>query len=333
MTAATIHYIVPGLLEAARLDKDVVGRGRFPVLESVLSKAKKKPFEGDAAHLLFSILGLDFENGCDVPTAALSALTLLPYDQVATSSWIQLDPVWLRPDRDQLLLYRPVQPQLPQTDMQSVAELLLQNFSDVFTDILLLPNGSLLARLSADFHLQTHPTDKVVGRSVQPFLPTGDDALFWHGIMNEMQMLLHTTAFADNLFNALWPVGYGRLPGIISGQPNTELVGDDELISGLASFTGVRHRTSAEFWSSGRSRSNSLLIFDESISKAIQSQLLDVWLEQLQAVEKRLEELLQSHKQNRLQQIQLYDANGRYFLYRPAYRWHVWRRNIPLSDW
>ena len=332
MKAAQIHYIVPGLLEASRLDAGLAGRGQFPALETILSKADHASTGGNSAQLLFEILALSHDDISDIPTAALSALAQLPVEQVLTSSWVQLDPVLLKPDRDQLLLYAPAQDPVAQ-DLLSVADLLLQNFDDVFSEILLTSNNCLLARLVNDFHIRTRPTAAVVGRSVQAFLPDGDNALSWHGIMNEIQMLLHTTAYAETRFNALWPHGYGRLPDGVALQREITLVGDDDLIRGLAGFVGSPQKTSAEFWAAAESIAGDYLIVDETIHEAIEAQSFTQWQKQMQQLDAKLAVLLQQCRSGQLRQLHLYDADGRHFCYRSKHRWRLWRKKSGISDW
>jgi hypothetical protein len=91
----------------------------------------------------------------------------------------------------------------------------------------------------------THSPAAVAGRTLEPFLPQGEDARDWRRLINEAQVLLHNhpvnaarEAAGRPTANSLWPWGAGVLPGAAKA-PAPHVQADQPLARGLAKLAGV----------------------------------------------------------------------------------------------
>jgi hypothetical protein len=83
------------------------------------------------------------------------------------------------------------------------------------------------------------------GRTLEPFLPQGDEARDWRRLINEAQVLLHNhplnmarEAAGRPTANSLWPWGAGSLPGRATA-PAARIEASHPLAIGLARLSGV----------------------------------------------------------------------------------------------
>jgi hypothetical protein len=95
--------------------------------------------------------------------------------------------------------------------------------------------------------LTTTPLTQALNRSVKHHLPQGADALAWHRVMNEAQMILHThevnaarEARGAIAANSIWLWGGGTLPAI-SRARHTDAWGGGAALRALAGVAGVTH--------------------------------------------------------------------------------------------
>jgi len=104
------------------------------------------------------------------------------------------------------------------------------------------------ARLETAPDLETVPLAEVRGSNIQPSLPRGGDALRFHTLMNEAQMLLF--GHSDNVLrethieppiNSVWFWGGGVVSSAVS-SPFTQVLAEDALARGLARAAGIPTR-------------------------------------------------------------------------------------------
>jgi hypothetical protein len=96
--------------------------------------------------------------------------------------------------------------------------------------------------------LRTKPPAEVAGRDINRHLPSGDGAMRWHGLLNEIQMLLHEhpanearEARGEPAVNSVWLWGAGVAPSGCTA-PFQSVTADDPLALGYAQAAGLRHR-------------------------------------------------------------------------------------------
>jgi hypothetical protein len=129
--------------------------------------------------------------------------------------------------------------------------------------------GRWYLRQGAPLTVATTPPQQAAGEDVRAFLPRGVDALQWHRLHNEIQMLLYTHPVNDARelagqlpVNAIWLWGEGAMP-TPHGKPSPQVLADDALVAGMAAAAGCqnaplpsryeRQAADAMFWLDGLS--------------------------------------------------------------------------------
>src|SRR5258706_4176246 len=99
-------------------------------------------------------------------------------------------------------------------------------------------------RLEKAPDMQTTPAAAARGLAIDETLPSGSDAMRFHALMNEAQMLLHEhpvnaerEARAEPALNSVWFWG-GGVMAAAKERPFSTVVGDDPLARGLALAAG-----------------------------------------------------------------------------------------------
>jgi hypothetical protein len=100
-------------------------------------------------------------------------------------------------------------------------------------------------RIEADPQIATSALGDAAGGNVNLFLPTGNNALRWHRIWNEIQMLLHDHAVNETreargepAINSVWLWGGGRKPAV-PGHDFSAVWSDDPLALALAANADI----------------------------------------------------------------------------------------------
>src|SRR5437870_13875509 len=96
--------------------------------------------------------------------------------------------------------------------------------------------------------LETTPAAAARGLAIDEKLPSGPDAMRFHALMNEAQMLLHEHAVnagrearGELALNSIWFWGGGVIDAS-KARPFSTVVGDDPLARGLALAAGIPAR-------------------------------------------------------------------------------------------
>lgn len=235
-----IHIVLPDLFLPPSLAKEVCAGLVLPVLEKLLARGKVQPL---AVHTLEDWLCQTYA----VADSAIAPITLMADGlQPEGYYWLRADPVHLRLEREQTILQTNVPP--AQEQAAQLCALLNRHFSgDGLTFFAPHPRRWYL-RLEEAPQLRTHSVYQVEGRDARRYMPQGEQALKWHGLMNEMQMLLYGQSVqqvtAEQVpVNSLWLWGGGRAAGL--AQPFTEVHGDSVLASAFAQVAAAQEKTDA----------------------------------------------------------------------------------------
>ena len=249
----SVDLLVPGLLGPIPIRPEDVPAA--PTLARLLSRGT--PLPGGVVGLteaLFAAFGLapGQAPASSLPSGPLCHLADDP-EGGGRGYWIHADPIHLRLDRDRLLLYDARHLDLTQAEAEALVALFNAHFAADGLTLEAPVSGRWYLHLADAPRLRTWPLDAVVGRSVAPFLPKGEDARRWVGIVNEVQML-----FAQAKINrrreaegrlpvsGIWPWGGGELSGLQPLARHRSVFADHPLAVGLARQTGVALRPLAE---------------------------------------------------------------------------------------
>lgn len=344
-----LTLVVPGLY-GPRLSQDPAPGPHAPELETLLARATPIVADPQGADrggsraqtieaLLCVLFGVHAVGGDDLPVAAT---TLLADGGVNDAGWwIRADPVHLSPQGGGLILSGNELLDLSQEEaLRLVAEL-----EEVFTP----DRGRLEAprphrwylRPAVPTRIRTHSVDEAWGKDINDYLPDGPDSRFWHTLLNEVQMLLHSSPLNAERerrgrppVNSLWFWGGGPLPqvrraawaGVWSSEP---------LALGLAQLAGVSLHalpTAATHWLQTADAAGShLLVFELGNMIGPRGDGI-AWRQFVESLDERwLSPLLAALRSGELASLTLHAERGagRRLVRANLRRW--WRRRRPLS--
>lgn len=245
----TIDLLLPGLLPAPSPGMTGASLPRLPALERLLARSDRSTLgEPTASRWLMHRFEVNAHG--EMPAGALSLLG--DGGSPGVACWLRADPVHLRLQRDQLVLADHRVFGISQREAEILTDALNRHFAaDDLVFYPLRPERWYL-RTAAVPAIRTTPLAEAVGRSIDPILPGGPDALTWDRLSNEIQMLLHGVPLNEErelqglpAINSVWPWGAGVLPTKVA-RPYALVLGDDPVTRGLARVAGCAVRTPAD---------------------------------------------------------------------------------------
>ncbi len=301
------HLLVPGLLEPPPTVSESPAVLRVPALELLLSRGDEKPGADNLEAILFKLFQLDDQ----APAAPFCWLA--DSGEEATGWVVQATPVYLRADRDRLLLFELDEEQLTQEDALAHAAAFNEHFAE--DGLVLKVVSSLRWYLFTEKPVQvsfSHLSD-VVGRSVGVFMPRGQDAAYWASIINETQMLFFQ--LAENCdgeshgrvpVSGLWFSGAGTLPLERPVAPEV-MEGENCLLAGLEKHAVEKDERQAVHFIGG-------------IARAQRRQDARCWQQTLGELDRQLRRLM-----NDAEALYLYAGSGKAYYWTKLMRYRLWR--------
>lgn len=330
-----IHLVVPDLFLPKELATEVRAGMHLPALEKILARAQSQAL---AAGTLEAWLCEAF----GVAGQAVAPVTLLADGiEPGAAYWLRADPVYLRLHRDQLIL-QPVMPLTADEAAQLCAALNGHFAVDGLHFIAPQPQRWYL-KLDSAPHIATFPLAQVAGKDIHAHLPQGADALRWHGVLNEIQMLLfeHPVNQAREprgewFINSVWLWGGGYATGKLP-RPFNWVYTDSPLAAAFAAAAEIGHAALPDDAMHGvRGGQGETLIVWDGLRGALQYGDLGGWRDSLQHLERNCAyPLLQALHSGLIEKITLdvlqENAARRFVLTRRA-AWKLWRRARPLES-
>lgn len=238
-----VHLLVPGLrgpLPPETRDSEL-WRRQLPAFARIFARARREALS--AGNLIEHLRELFQLPAGEFPAGALGWLG--EGGDPGQAGWLRADPVHLRPDRDQLVLFDAAALDLEASEAAALVaacnSLLREDGMELHAPV---PDRWYL-RADQPMRLRTVPVAAVAGRYLQGHLPQGEDAPRWLSLMTELQMLLHQASEnslredAGKLtVNGVWFWGGGRLPTVVGGDWQT-VVADEPIVRGLARASGA----------------------------------------------------------------------------------------------
>jgi len=161
--------------------------------------------------------------------------------------WMRADPVHLQVGRDSLSLSDSAAFDVSRAESEALVETLNRHFGQTMLFYPVRP-ARWYVRLEKAPDMQTTPAAAARGLAIDEKLPSGPDAMRFHALMNEAQMLLHEhpvnavrEARGDLSLNSIWFWGGGVIE-TAKARPFSAVVGDDPLARGLALAAGIPAR-------------------------------------------------------------------------------------------
>lgn len=238
-----LHLVVPGLLWPKDSIADVTRGLELPALHALLGRGRRErrpaqPFE----RWLCKAFGVQAGELQELPVGALRLLGEGRHP--GKDAWLCADPVHLRFSRNTLVVGGAGELDLAQHEAEQLVAALNAHLAEFGEFIAPHPRRWYLRAKRAP-RIATHPLSAVTGRTLEPFLPQGEEARDWRRLINEAQVLLHNhplnvarEAAGRATANSLWPWGAGILPDAAQA-PAPHVHADQPLALGLAKLAGV----------------------------------------------------------------------------------------------
>jgi len=221
--------------------EEVPSADGFAAAETLIARGRRKRIASVSPEAwLFGRFGVEKQR--DWPVA--------PYTLLADGGtpeghyWMRADPVHLRVGRDSLVLADNVALQVSRAESEALVETLNRHFGRTMLFYPMRPERWYV-RLEKAPDMQTTPAAAARGVAIDEMLPSGPDAVRFHSLMNEAQMLLHEhpvnagrEARGEPALNSVWFWG-GGVMAAAKDRPFSTLVSDDPLARGLALAAGI----------------------------------------------------------------------------------------------
>lgn len=333
---ALYHLVIPGLLGPfpPELRNDERLQFRLPTLERIMAQGRSELLPSkDWPAKLKSLFQLPVD---EFPAGALGWLG--EGCQPGTSHWMRADPVHLRPDNDQLMLFDASSFDLSMEEAQQIVDACNRLLREDGIELLVAAPERWYLRSDKPIRLNTTPLSVAAGRSLRQYMPTGEDSGTWLGLMTELQMLMHQMLQNEQransgelAVNSVWFWGAGSLPTKVAGDWQAVLA-DEPVAQGLAHLAGVVPqpipKTDLPPPCPGRA-----LMLQTSLTNALLSGDLKRWREELESLETRvLSPLLEQLKAGVLARLIIETDRLRVSLSRGDLR-RFWRRPRALRHY
>ena len=335
----SLFLVIPGLFGPRTLTPSEIPS--LPILETILRRSDvwKKDIPGNFESTLFYLFGTPIEPDKDIPVAAVSRV--LDMGAVDTDWWIRADPVHLRMDQDKLYLFDSQVLKIEQDEADS----LIKDIMEVFAE-----NGWVLQATTPDRWylklptppvIQTAPLADVIGCDIAPFLPRGEEGKDWHALLNEIQILLHTSTVnierenrGEMVINSLWFWGGGKLPKV--ERSRWAEVWSNEVISLALTRLSVTPcsalpASAGEWLKQAVTPGDHLVILDQARG-SVQYNDTDDWQNYITALEADwLDPIMAAIRAGEVQRLGIITDAGQSYVYQRKCGRRWWRRHRPLT--
>ena len=333
MTRHAIHLLVPGLLLPPQLAASADSGLHLPALETWLARAQPEPLRaGSLEDWLCAAFG--------VADHAIAPLTLAAEGvDAGTHYWLRADPVYLDLQREQMILHADIE--VAAEDAAALCASLNLHFAEQGLYFIAPHPQRWYLRVPAVPELHTLAPGQFNGRNVRAHLPQGADALHWHAVSNEIQMLFHEhavnqarSAHGEFPINSVWLWGGGVRADKLA-QPYARVYSNSHLVSAIAQAAGSTHAALPQHATQYmQGDEGATLIVWEGLRHALQQGDMHAWRTSLQDLEQHhAAPLLHALRAGHIQRLHLYapdSARTHGYVLTRAQAWHLWRRRKPL---
>lgn len=338
-----LHLVVPGLLWPQESIAKIMRGLELPALAALLGRGQRtRGGVTPTERWLCRAFGLDQE---ELPLAALRLLG--EGGEPGEEVWLCADPVHLRFSRNTLVIDA-APPDLDADEAAQLSALFNEALGDYGTFMATHPQRGYL-RTQRPARIRSHSVTAVAGRTLEPFLPQGEDARDWRHLINEAQVLLHSHPLNSAReeagrpsANSLWLWGAGALPAPVRA-PASALHADHLIARGLAKLAGMPVEPLPERFAGAAGAAGThravlpALTFLDTLAPAAQALDAAAWREELLRLEARwFAPLLAALKARRLDALRLTALGDEASLdvtVKSADVWKFWRRPQTLAAW
>ncbi|MBL78591.1 MAG: phosphoglycerate mutase [Nitrosomonadaceae bacterium] len=301
-----LHFLIPNLFWPDSKFHEIYQELSLPAIETLFAKSSRTKFDSEGVEdwlcKAFSV-----RRQHDIPVAPLTLLADKTFDiEAGEKYWLRADPVHLRVEHDQVLLADSRTFHISLEEASQFVEVINKYFSQ---DNLTSQNGDNKKELISIFPLcadrwylclqkppliHTHLLSDVIVKNINDYFPYGPEEMFWRGLLNEVQMLLHEHPLnqireerGDLALNGIWFWGGGISPEPVI-SPYEYVWSNDVFLSSLAIASGINLMelpNNMEAWPH-LNKSDRQLIFLNSLYGKAQYGDAHGWRESLKELEK-----------------------------------------------
>jgi hypothetical protein len=316
-----IHCVIPGLFQPLALwRQDFAFEPLAPSLLRLCANIRREtsPVCG-LENTLFHALGLPA--GTEIPFAYYRYQ--LDFGVSPEQPVMCADPVFLQSGINQVLLY-PELPLLAAKEVETLLVLLNQHLAEDGLQLVTKhpQRWYLLGEGVQDRPQQTTPLSQALGQGIFPLLPQGNHR-YWHRLLNEIQMLLHTSGIENA--NALWlwgdanpaalpPLQKGNWGGFLGTSHNAHV---------MALATNTIYQPANTFSDCEIIAGNYPLILEDLLQPSI-TDGMEVWQQGMDSLEENWFALLLAGMKSGKFSVSLTSCDGRILHCQPASRWKFW---------
>jgi hypothetical protein len=330
------HLLVPHFCWPAAAGSEPYRGLDLPAAETLLARGRRS-----------RAAGASLERWLAAAYGMPTGLPLAPYalrgdgGDPGDACWMRADPVHLKVHREHLVLADAARLRLTPDEARDFVALLAAHFAGERIVLTAPDPQRWYLRTVDEPRFRAVPTAEVAGRSIEPFLPSGEDGARWRRLINEAQMLLHDHPLNEQRetrnelpVNSIWLWGAGRARRL---SARYEAVWSDHpLVVGLAAASGVTARrlpVSGEPLRKELGKGSNLVVLSALPDTAYGD--VAAWRAAAMALERDwLAPLLAAVTDNGLDSITLHGLGpdfGHTVEYRRNDRFRFWRRRLPLE--
>jgi hypothetical protein len=325
---------------------DIVAQGlELPALSTLLARAHQDRYPAVAPEA-WLCQAFEVARQHDWPVAPLTLA--IDGGHPESAYWMRADPIHIKVGREGLRLVDSALFGVSADEAQVLVAALNAHFSGSDIAFSAPHPKRWYVRLPRPANLLTHTISEVAGQDVQGHLPSGADALAWHGRFNEAQMLLHEhpvnearEARGEPPVNSVWFWGGGVVPAV-EGRHFASVASDDAAAAALAACADIPAGglpADASAWlhahEGAHDSSRSHLVMLDQLATAVAYDDADAWRNRIAELDSLwLAPLLNALRKGRLSTLTLValgaNASCRFTANR-ADLLKLWRRPKPLS--
>jgi len=333
-----LHLVVPGLFGPMPGFKELGLKPTALALETLLARAEVSEANGCSFEsTLFDLFGVQTEADADLSSAAISRLA--EGGERDDAFWLHADPVFLKATADRLLLFDAEMLDIRPDDADALVALFNQHFSQDGWHLEAPHSNRWYLRLPTPSVLKTSPLADVVGRNIDQYLPSGEEAKQWRSVLNEVQMLFHSAAAnmqreVDHLLpiNGIWLSGGGCLPKAVK-KDFAAVMADDVLSQGFSQLAGIDCHPLALDGLKQRHAEGSFLVTYSSLLRPVLAADPQGWVDVLSEFECWANVLQRMLQKKEIKRLSLYPCDGRVFQIERRGLRRFWKSRQSIVDY